>query len=253
MGRRVPLAIAAILALGLGVPLTAQDSTSVDSMVVRGEVLDALNGRPLVGVLVALHDLWKLTRTDELGYFQFEDVPVGAHELGVYGLGYLTLEQYLELVPEEILAITLDLAPLQLEGIEVSVLSNSTEAYRSFGTRYDFIGGDLMVDYREKYGRITDMLRARFPGVRVYDNNGPTSGLCVVSTRGSSSPSEGNDGCAMMMIDGLQADPVQVAQLNPEFISTIRYVTRMESRLVYGELGRYGLILIETVNGVRKR
>ena len=64
MGRRVPLAIAAILALGLGVPLTAQDSTSVDSMVVRGEVLDALNGRPLVGVLVALHDLWKLTRTD---------------------------------------------------------------------------------------------------------------------------------------------------------------------------------------------
>ena len=57
----------------------------------------------------------------------------------------------------------------------------------------------------------------------------------------------------MMMIDGLQADPVQVAQLNPEFISTIRYVTRMEYRLVYGELGRYGLILIETVNGVRKR
>ena len=174
MGRRVPLAIAAILALGLGVPLTAQDSTSVDSMVVRGEVLDALNGRPLVGVIVALHDLWKLTRTDELGYFQFEDVPVGAHELGVYGLGYLTLEQYLELVPEEIMAITLDLAPLQLEGIEVSVLSNSTEAYRSFGTRYYFIGGDLMVDYREKYGRITYMLRARFPGVRVYDNNGPT-------------------------------------------------------------------------------
>ncbi|MCH7531920.1 MAG: carboxypeptidase-like regulatory domain-containing protein [Gemmatimonadetes bacterium] len=235
-------------------PLHAQEDTgeSVDSITVRGEVLSTFDGRPLSGVLVALHDLWKVTRTDELGYFEIPNVPLGPHELGVYALGYLTLEQYIDFFPDEVLAVKLDVAPIQIEGIQVAVLGNTILEYRSFGTRYDFIGGDLLEEYKRKYGYITDMIRARFPGVRVHDMTGTGQTLCVLSTRETSSLAEGS-GCAYMLIDGLQATGEEVAQLNPEFVASIRYVTRMEGRLVYGALGENGVLLIETVSGKARR
>ncbi len=243
-----------LLGLATSGPLAAQDEEPVgETFTVQGEVLDAVNGRPLVGILVTMHDLWKITRTDELGYFEIPDVPVGAHELGVYGLGDLTFESYMEFVPDEILAVKMDLAPIELEGIEVSILSNSAEEYRSFGTRYDFIGGELMEDFRLKYGHITDMVRARFPGVRVHDMGGPMSSLCVISTRGSSSPSDGNSVCAMVLIDGLEQPGEVAASLGPEEIASIRFLSRLEARLIYGELGKYGILLVETVAGERKR
>ena len=134
------------LVLWAAVPVHAQEESgeSVDSITVRGEVLSTFDGHPVPGVLVTLHDLWRITRTDELGYFEIPNVPVGPHELGVYALGYETLEQYIEFVPDEVLAVKLDAAPIQIEGVQVEVLGNTVLEYRSFGTRYDFIGGDLL-------------------------------------------------------------------------------------------------------------
>ena len=245
--------VLAVLVVGTHTGLAGQDEgPEAETFTVRGEVLDAVNGRPLVGVLVSLHDLWTITRTDELGYFEFPDVPVGAHELGVYGLGYLTFETYMEFVPDEIIAVKMDLAPVEVEGIEVAILSNSTEEYRSFGTRYDFIGGELMEEYKLKYGEITDMVRARFPGVRVHDMGGIGADLCVISTRGSSSPTDGNSVCAMILIDGLEQPGTVAAALHPVEIASIRFLSRIEARLVYGEIGKYGILLIETVEGERR-
>jgi len=242
------------LVLWAAVPVHAQEESgeSVDSITVRGEVLSTFDGHPLSGVLVTLHDLWRITRTDELGYFEIPNVPVGPHELGVYALGYETLEQYIEFVPDEVLAVKLDAAPIQIEGVQVEVLGNTVLEYRSFGTRYDFIGGDLLEKYKQRYGYITDMIRARFPGVRVHDMMGTGQTLCLLSTRSTTSLAEGS-GCALMLIDGLQATGEEVSQLHPEVVASIRYVTRMEGRLVYGALGENGVLLIETVSGQARR
>ena len=179
-------------------------------------------------------------------------MPVGPHELGVYALGYETLEQYIEFVPDEVLAVKLDAAPIQIEGVQVEVLGNTVLEYRSFGTRYDFIGGDLLEKYKQRYGYITDMIRARFPGVRVHDMTGTGQTLCLLSTRSTTSLAEGS-GCALMLIDGLQATGEEVSQLHPEVVASIRYVTRMEGRLVYGALGENGVLLIETVSRQARR
>lgn len=220
---------------------------------VEGEVLDAVTGRPLAGVMVALHDIWRLTWTDELGYFIVENVPAGNHELGVYGLGYMTVEQYLDFNGEEIFEIKLAPAPVELEGLTVEVLSQQQFEYRSYGQRYDFIGPELMKEYRLKYGHITDMLHARFPGIRVWDPGGPASGICIRSTRGTTSTygGESNFGCALMFIDGMEATGQQVSQLHPEEIEAIQFIPRLEARLAWGERGRYGVLLIETRRGGR--
>lgn len=242
---------AGLFAIG-SVSAQETDAPTGDTITVMGEVLSAETGRPLSGVLVAIHDAWKITRTDELGYFELSGVPQGFHELGVYGLGYETVEQYLEFFPNEVLAINLDLAPVQIEGVTVTVLSNTEMEYRSFGTRYDFIGGDLLEEYRDKYGYITDMIRARFPGVRIHDMNGMGNTLCLLSTRSNTSLADGN-GCAYMLIDGLEASGDDVAALNPEIVATIRYISRIEARLVYGDLGKNGVLLVETVSGKSRR
>jgi CarboxypepD_reg-like domain len=225
-----------------------EEPDTSDAFTIQGEVLDAVTGIPLSGVLVTLHDIWKITRTDKLGYFEFPDVPGGKHELGVYGLGFITIEEYLEFAPDEILEIKLSPAPLEIEGLEVAILSNSVKEYRSFGTRYDFIGGEEMEMARQKYGRITDMLR-RFPGIRVWDPGGPANGICIRSTRGSTSPNVSAFGCAYMLIDGLEATPEDVAQLDTDVIKSIRYVSRLEALFVYGERGQFGVLLIETLDG----
>jgi len=252
---RDPLIRLSLVALLAGVvPVHAQEDTSesVDSIIVRGEVLSAFDGRPLAGVLVALHDIWKITRTDELGYFEIPDIPPGPHEFGVYALGYRTLEQYMEFLPDDILEVKLDAAPIEIDGVQVAVLSNTELEYRSFGTRYDFIGGELLEEYKQKYGYITDMIRARFPGVRIHDMTGTGQTLCLLSTRGTTSLVEGG-GCAYITIDGLEATGEEVAQLHPEVIASIRYVSRMEGRLVYGARGENGVLLIETVSGMARR
>lgn len=110
-----------------------------------------------------------------------------------------------------------------------------------------------MEEYRLKYGTITDMLRARFPGIRVWDPTGPGQGICIRNQRGSTSWNESSFGCALMLIDGLEADPNTVAILHPEEIEAIQYISRIEARLAWGERGRYGVLLIETRRGGRYR
>lgn len=256
----LPVLVAAGLLAGACGDLSAQEApdavgdTATALITVEGEVLDGLTGRPLSGVLVALHDLWKLTWTDELGYFKFDDVPQAAHELGVYGLGYVSYEEYLELRPREILAVKLDPAPFEMEEITVEVLSKEELDFRSYGQRYDFIGPELMEEYRVKYGAVADMLRARFPAVRVVDRGGPAQPICVQQTRlRPSLYQESAGGCATMYVDGLEADGASVAELHPDDIESIRYLPRIEALLMYGSKGQYGVLLIETRTGGRRR
>jgi hypothetical protein len=220
------------------------------SIRVEGEILDAATNRPLGDILVVLHDVWKVTRTDELGYFFFDGVPEGPHELGVYALGYMTVEEYVEFVGGDHYAVYLVPAPVEIEGINVAVLSNDERDFRTFGQRYDFVGPEQMDTYREKYIHITDVLRARFPGMRVVDGGGLNGGICVQNPRGSSSSyRETNFGCAAMFIDGLEATSDQIAGLHLEEIENIRFLARLEARLLYGELGRFGVLFVQTRSG----
>jgi len=255
---RAMLAAACALSTStLMVPASASGQTGPPSdttfVTVEGEVLDAVTGLPLPGVMVAMHDIWRLTWTDELGYFMVDHVPQGPHEFGVYGLGYLTVEEYIDFDGAETFGVHLSPAPVELQGLTVEVLSQQGFEYRSFGQRYDFIGPDLMEEYRVKYGKIEDMLHARFPGIRVWNPGGPGSGICIRNQRGSTSMygGESDFGCALMFIDGLEADPNTVATLHPEAIEAIQFIARLEARLVWGERGRYGVLLIETRRGGR--
>lgn len=163
----------------------AQQSEGRDAIPVRGEVLDGATGRPLEGVMVVLHDLWEYTRTDALGYFAFEDVPRGDHELGVYRLGYRSVETLLSVErASDVLAVHLHPAPVEIEGLTVDLLSRGEVEYRSYGQRFDYVGPEMMREYRQRYGRIHEVIAARFPSVRVTNRaSGGMAGGLLTETR----------------------------------------------------------------------
>lgn len=249
---------AAVAAGALPGPASAQEGDGTKAIPVQGEVLDAATGRPLENVMVVLHDLWEYTRTDELGYFRFDDVPRGDHELGVYTLGYQSVETLLAVErASDVLAINLDPAPVEIEGLTVDLLSRGEVEYRSFGQRFDYVGPEMMREYRERYGRINEIIAARFPAVRVTNraSGGMAGGLvtgdfCVRMTRVSTSPSEVGGGCALMFIDGMRAEGEEVQALHPEEVASMRFIDRLEARLIYGDPGRNGVLLIETRSGI---
>lgn len=258
--RRGSVALLGAVALAGLVPagVAGQAEGAGDAIPVQGEVLDAATGRPLEGVMVVLHDLWEYTRTDALGYFAFEDVPRGDHELGVYTLGYRSVETLLAVErASDVLAVALEPAPVEIEGLTVDLLSRGEVEYRSYGQRFDYVGPEMMREYRARYGRINEVIAARFPSVRVTNraSGGMAGGLmtgdfCVRMTRVSTSPSETNPGCALMFIDGRRAEGAEVQALHPEEVASMRFIDRLEARLMYGNDGRFGVLLIETRNGI---
>ncbi len=91
------------------------------SMVVRGEVLDANTGFPVVGAFVELVSEQRKEIADSVGQFDFRGVTEGEHQVRVSQLGYITLSEFTELLPNEMLTVWLTPKPLELEGITVTV------------------------------------------------------------------------------------------------------------------------------------
>jgi len=90
--------------------------------VIAGIVVDAATGEPLPGAAVRLRELERGKATDLDGRFRFEAVPARATTLAVRFLGYLPLEQRVQVAPGEIVHVTLALeaSALDLPGLVVT-------------------------------------------------------------------------------------------------------------------------------------
>lgn len=79
-----------ILVFATGVRPSSAQSDDSRRQTVRGTVVDAVTGEPLVGANVVLSDANPLigTATDQQGEFELTDVPLGRHDIQVSFLGY---------------------------------------------------------------------------------------------------------------------------------------------------------------------
>jgi len=110
----------AFFACTMGVsPTYGQDSTLVTLV---GEVRDVATERPLDGVAVKVLELDRVEITDRNGFFAFDSIPEGRWTFEASGFGYETNVEASEVRPRSILLIRLQSAPIQLEGLYVSVV-----------------------------------------------------------------------------------------------------------------------------------
>jgi len=158
------------------VPNTAQSQKKIPKQTIRGQIMDLDSKTPLIGVNVLLGSEGppRGTITDNQGYFRFEKVPVGRHELKCSYIGYeseVRSDLVLTSGKEFVLDIEMEESVTALDEVRIIALSNQSKPINDLTV----VSGRSFSAYQvENYpGSISDISRAAvsFPGV-VSPNDG---------------------------------------------------------------------------------
>ena len=274
-GGRFRFLTGALLALAGGGPVLAAGQIKLE-----GEVLDALTGLPVAGVIVHFPDLDIGSISDEFGYFMLESVPRGVQIVAVHRVGYEALMEEVRVVPGEIWEVRVTPAAVSVAGIEVSAATGPEREAALTGRRADFISPSQVAEAAERTNKVLEVLRSKAPPRLQIQQQGGRGGVtfCIQSTRRTPSVQELRDlgtGCrpALLALDGVivysppamtemanvepPSLPADVAALllnqNPREVRSIRILSPTDAFFRYGAAGRLGAVEITTVHPGRPK
>ena len=116
--RAVTLVLLASLAPWRGA--AGQDSTAAPStFTLTGQIVDAVNERPVISAVVKLPELQRYVFSDVNGRFAVREFPAGTWQIVVEMLGYHTLEGSFTVAEGNGLVLRLNPDPVALEGLRV--------------------------------------------------------------------------------------------------------------------------------------
>lgn len=252
--------------LGAGAPALAQTR-------VEGEVLDAVTGLPIEGVVVHFPALRLGTITDSLGYFLIEAVPGKRQVVSTFHMAYEEIENEVPLVAGEVWVLRLLPRPIRLEGIQVEGMRREEMEARQQGWQSEFIGPEEVAEAAGRTNKLLEVIRSKAPPRLQIRQSGGHGGItfCIQSTRRRPSVQdlrELGDGCrpTLLVLDGVvvyspppvtemaqitQASlPSHVARMlldqDPNEIESIRILSPSQAFFRYGESGRMGAVEIKS-------
>lgn len=246
---------------------------------VEGEVVDAVTGLPVAGVIVHLPDLNLGTISDKFGYFVLDVVPRGVQVVSAHRTGYEAIEQEVRVVPDEVWEVRLTPAAIPVRGIEVSAATSPELEVARTGRRSDFISPSMVAEAAARTNKVLEVLRSKAPPRLRIRQQGGIEGVtfCIESSRRRPSVQElldVGDGCRptllaldgviiysppSMTLAGMQAPslPADVAAMllnqNPQEVRSIRVLSPADAFFRYGEAGRAGAVEIVTVHPGRPK
>ncbi|GAB4168429.1 MAG: TonB-dependent receptor [Calditrichia bacterium] len=91
---------------------------------IRGTVVDAETGEPLLGANVVVENTMLGASTDADGYFVINDVPAGTHTVSVNYVGYQDVKERVEVQANLVVTLDLKMKRQVLEGQEITVLAD---------------------------------------------------------------------------------------------------------------------------------
>jgi TonB-linked SusC/RagA family outer membrane protein len=204
----------------------------------RGTVLDAADGTPLIGAMVAMADSSAFTLTDADGRFVLKTTP-GGKSLLVRYIGYITKE--VPIVSGE-LEIALEPDPLALR--EVEVLSTGFEELPRERATGSFVQvGEELVNRRISTG-ILERLEDITPGLIFNRNQQGRTGDISIRGRNtifaSASP--------LIIVDNFPYDgPIE--NINPNDVESITVLRDAAAASIWGARAGNGVIVITTKRG----
>lgn len=102
-------------------------SNSLHNGTVKGIVYDEKSNAPIYNARVIIISLNKMTYTDELGFFQFDDIEAGDYNIEVSYLGYENNTSMVVLIDHQTSPIRIDLKLKNLALAEVTISANALE------------------------------------------------------------------------------------------------------------------------------
>lgn len=229
-------------------PLHAQTAGSGSvSGIVRNE-----SGEPLGGVsVIAMNTSTGLsagTQTDTAGVFTFPKLPVnGKYSFSFSSVGYApqTLSGY-SVKNEASISILVKLKGQAGSISEVVVVGYGTQKKANLTGAVAQISGDVLD--RRSIPNLSQGLEGQIPNLNLLPGDGKPVTSAAFNIRGATSIGQG--GNALVLIDGIQADP---ALLNPNDVASITVLKDASSSAIYGARAAFGVVLITTKEPLKGR
>ncbi|AIM36096.1 hypothetical protein KO02_04855 [Sphingobacterium sp. ML3W] len=213
----------------------------------------AADGKPLVGVTIAVQGSNLATQTDANGNYSFS-VPTG--KIIVFrSVGY-TDKTLIVKEDQSAFNVTLDGSENALN--EVVVVGYGTQLRRNLTTSISTVGAN---DLKEiPVPNIQQALQGKAAGVQVTSGGGRPGAPMSVQIRGRSSINAGNN--PLYVVDGVimpsnntftpndaGAGISPLANLNPEDITSVEILKDAAAASIYGSRGSNGVVIITTKGG----
>ena len=221
-------------------PLAAQNMGSVVGMVTR---VDAGAGVP--GVRVRIPGLGRESVTDGEGAFRFDSIPAGRHEIRADMVGCQSGAWTVQ-VPVGGMALR-----LRLDGPAVAALREMVAAGGAAAVAEAALPFTVHRLERRDMDHISartleDLIRGKFPGIKVVQGSGQPGERISIQFRGPSSMTGGR--APLVVVDGLVTEG-GVEDLDPLDIERIEILKGAAAAALYGARGGAGVIEMTTRRG----
>lgn len=159
-------ALSGALFTGLAGPGNGQE-TRVGAVI--GSVVDQATRRPVASAEVRLTGTTHRTSTDSAGVFRMVGLVGGRYRLEIEHIAYGRHALEIDVIPAEATRLQLSLSPvaIQLEPIEVDVLSREEVRARGAGYRRDVVTRQDIARWQGTNMTLAEVLRTQVPTVRV--------------------------------------------------------------------------------------
>jgi hypothetical protein len=245
---------AASLALIAGLTLWSAVEGRAQSLeaTVIGRVLDAETNESVEGAVVGAAGVPGSQVTDDLGQFRLERLRPGSYEIQVRHLAYGLQSDSLVVTAGEQVMVEFRVAtrPIEIAGLSVTARSREVDASVARGSRFDGMSSEEVDAVRTRVATMGDLVAAaRVPGLTVRQR--PDS-MCIESNRFRRRFANGPT-CHMVQVvvdDLLMQDAISsLIAMDPQRVDRFELVPPIEAGVLYGDMGRYGVLRIYTEDG----
>jgi len=225
---------------------------------VGGTILDAKK-EPVMGATVKIKGTGLGAATDMDGKFAILNVPTGAQVLQVSYIGYVSLDQPIDVTGGIVTVPTLTLKEDNKVLDEVVVVGYGTQIKREVSSSLSEVKADVLAD--KPVFDFTSSLQGQAAGVDIVTDNGLAGATTTVRVRGtksltnSSEPLYVIDGVPIVSYDISNADATSgynitpMSSIDPADIESVVILKDASATAIYGARGAGGVILVTTKHG----
>lgn len=256
-----------ILALAVLFAFSAETAAAQEEGTIAGTVVDSTSSESLPGVNVVIEELGVGAATDAEGQFEITEVPAGSYTLTASFVGYATTSTSVDVQPNEITRVEIQLPPAAVELEDVVVTALGIErAERSLGYAVQEVEGAELAEAPET--NFLSTLTGRVSGAQVT-NSSQMGGSTRIVLRGPSSVAGNNE--PLIVVDGIPLDNSNfttdaqatgsggydygnaASMINPNDIESVSVLKGASAAALYGSRAANGVIQITTKSGAREQ
>jgi hypothetical protein len=248
--------ISVLLGLCAGLPLVAQQPSTVE-----GVVVDAESGEPIPGVEVRIEGMNLLTATDDTGAFRIEGIPRGSRRIVLRHLAYGEHERAIVLEEGDQLQFQIRMSreAIELSPITVEVASERDRIFAGGGNPANVIEAEAIAAADRTGTSLMSLLQQEVPGIRIRSANCVEyrfqGGGGAVGARAPDLPPEPEGlTCRELAVymDGVRMQESASLLINMylDQLERIEVLSPGQAGVRYGAAGAQGVILLETKQGL---